>query len=138
MASNADRIRTAVTEAMQRVGDIQWNIADTPHAPPQLTDLDGLLVAIRMRIGWLEEIKEDQWNALWIPLADHAREILNAITDICSDLEKGCWTKDEYGQLSLRIEVYTSRWKWRRIFAHRMALCTWQHSLDLINGTAYW
>jgi hypothetical protein len=137
MAPNTDRILAAATEALQRIGKIKWNIVDTPNAPPLLSDLDRQLEAIRIRIGTLKEIKEEQWYDLQKPLSIHARAALIAITDICEDLDKGIWVKTEDNQLVLRIRVLTSGLKGLRITASHKTLFTLQHSFDLMIGAAH-
>ena len=136
MASVTDGIHKAAAEALQAIGDVKWNIACTEIAPPHLTDLEDPLDTIRMRVNWLREIKEEEWNTLWKPMPMHAQETLNAIAETCNDLVKSCWTTKEDGELFLRIRVLISGWEKRRVFAHRQSLDVWQHSLDLINGTA--
>jgi hypothetical protein len=136
MASITDGIHKAAAEALQVIGDVKWNIACTDNAPPHLTDLDEPLVDIRMKINWLKEIKEEQWDSLWKPVPVHARETLNAIAKTCKDLVNSCWDTKEDDEPLLRIRVLTSGWKKRCIFAHRQSLDVWQHSLDLIYGTA--
>lgn len=118
MASHADLIFTAAAEALQATGDFKWNVECTENAPPKLTGLHGPLESIRLRIGWLKEIKEEQWKTIWEPIPAHVRTTLNAVTAICGELDKSIWVKREDGEVSmLRIRVLTSQWKARRIFA---------------------
>lgn len=136
MATNTDRILAAAAEALQKTGVIKWNIVNTPNAPPLLSELEKSLEVIRMRIGTLQEIKEQQWKDLGRPMCVHAQANLIAIAEICNALDKGIWLKTEDCQLVLRIRVLTSGLKERRITAHLMTLLTLQHSLDLLSGTA--
>lgn len=64
MASTTEGIHKAAAEALQAIGDVKWNIACTDNAPPELTDLDDPLETIRMKVNWLKDIKEEQWNSL--------------------------------------------------------------------------
>lgn len=137
MASHAEHILTAASEALQAIGDFKWNIECTENAPLKLADLHDPLECIRTRTCWLREIKEEQWSTIWKPIPVHARATLNLVTAICRDLDKSIWIKRDDGEVSmLRKRVKTSQWQARRMFAHRMALFGCKHSLDLINSIA--
>lgn len=137
MALNTDRVLAAATEALQRIGEIERNIAGTLNAPQFLSDLDKQLEAIRTSIGALKEVKEEQWRDLQKPLSIHVRATLIAITDICVDLDKSIWVKTEDNPLVLRMGALTSWWKEQRIAASQMTLLTLQHSFDLMIGAAH-
>lgn len=137
VATNTDRVLAAATEALQRIGEIERNIAGTLNAPQFLSDLDKQLEAIRTSIGALKEVKEEQWRDLQKPLSIHVRATLIAITDICVDLDKSIWVKTEDNPLVLRMGALTSWWKEQRIAASQMTLLTLQHSFDLMIGAAH-
>ena len=136
MASTADRIPTAAAEALQRMGDIQSKIRNTPNATQMIAMLWSQLELLRMRFDRFKEIKEEQWNNIEKPLSVHTLAVLNEITAVCNDMDKAIWTKKEDGQQLLKIRVLTSAWKQRRLLGHHGALGSWQNSLDLINSMA--
>lgn len=136
MDSTTDRILAMATEALQELGDVRWNIVNTPNVPPLVSNLDARLETIQMRVDMLKEIKEEQWNDLGQPMCIYAQATLVAITEICDDLNKGIWVMTEDNQVVLRKRVLTSQWKSQRITAHRTTLLTLQYSLAMIIGTA--